>query len=64
MKWILDAVEKKPSGGGKGGLAKKIADEIVAVAEGRSSVWERRAQVHKQGVSARANVKWTQMKRK
>jgi len=42
MKWILDAAENRQSGGGRDALAKKVADEIVAVVEGRSSVCEAR----------------------
>jgi small subunit ribosomal protein S7 len=64
LKWILDAAEKKQSGGGKGALAKKIADEIVSIAEGRSQVWNKRDLVHKMGVSARANVKWAMMQKR
>lgn len=55
--WILEAVDKKPSrGSGRKQFAHRLAEEIVAVAEGRSSVWERRQQVHKLGTAARANV--------
>ena len=57
MLWILDVVEKKPSrGSGRGTFAHRFAEEIVAVIEGRSSVWAKRQQVHKQGTSARANL--------
>ncbi|KAI9678855.1 MAG: hypothetical protein M1817_005915 [Caeruleum heppii] len=55
--WILDAVEKKGSrGSGKDQLGHRVAEEIVAVVEGRSSVWEKRTGVHKVAISARANV--------
>ena len=57
MMWILDAVERKPSrGSGKLMFAKRVAEEIVAVIEGRSSVWEKRVSIHKMGVSARSNL--------
>jgi len=52
--WILDAADKKKM---RMGLAERLADEIFAVVEGRSSAWDRRQQVHKTAVAARANVK-------
>ena len=55
--WILDILEKKPStGSGKHQLAYRLAQEIIAVVEGRSSAWQQRAIVHKLGMSSRANV--------
>jgi small subunit ribosomal protein S7 len=45
-------------------LADRVAREIIAVAEGKSSAWERRATVHKMGVSARSNVRLTMMRRR
>lgn len=55
--WLMDAVSKKPSmGSGKKQLAHRIGEEIVAIVEGRSSVWSRRDQLHKLGTSVRANV--------
>lgn len=57
LKWILDsASKKKDRGSGKTGFAQRVAEEVIAVIEGRSSVWERRNMVHKQGVAARANM--------
>ncbi|KAI9807028.1 MAG: hypothetical protein M1825_005745 [Sarcosagium campestre] len=57
MEWILAVVDKKPSrGSGPGQFARKFAEEIVAVLEGRSAVWERRNIVHKSAVGARANL--------
>ncbi|KAG5914609.1 hypothetical protein E4U42_000403 [Claviceps africana] len=57
IKWILDVIEKKPSkGSGKKQFPHRIAEEIIAVVEGRSGVWEKRKQVHKLGTAARANV--------
>ncbi|KAI5809746.1 ribosomal protein S7 domain-containing protein [Peziza echinospora] len=38
-------------------FAERFADEVVAVVEGRSAAWDRRLQVHKTAVGARANVK-------
>src|SRR5436190_3982733 len=42
IRWIVDASDKRRDSQ----LAVRVAHEIVAVAEGRSSVWERRGQVH------------------
>lgn len=57
FKWILDVVEKKPSkGSGRKQYPQRIAEEIIAVIEGRSGVWDRRKIVHKQGTAARANA--------
>lgn len=55
--WILDIVNKKPSrGSGRGQFAARFGEEIVAVVEGRSRVWDKRQQVHKLGTVARANL--------
>ncbi|KAL8674729.1 MAG: hypothetical protein Q9168_000887 [Polycauliona sp. 1 TL-2023] len=55
--WILDSASKKPSrGSGRGGFAQKVAEEVIAIVEGRSGVWDRRGGVHKLAVSARANL--------
>lgn len=55
--WILDAVSKKRStGSGRAQFATRFAQEIVAVAEGRSAVWDKRNQVHKLGTASRANL--------
>jgi small subunit ribosomal protein S7 len=55
--WILETVEKKRSrGSGHGMFATKIAEELIAIVEGRSSLWERRQTLHKLGTTARANV--------
>lgn len=57
--WILDAASKKRSkGSGHDMFAQKVADELLAVAEGKSGVWERRVGIHKIGVSTRANLKF------
>ncbi|KAG5921751.1 hypothetical protein E4U61_006278 [Claviceps capensis] len=57
IQWILDVVDKKPSkGSGKKQFPHRIADEIIAVVEGRSTVWEKRRQVHKVATAARANI--------
>lgn len=55
--WILDAAGKRRfRGSGRGGFAQRVAEEIVAVVEGRSGVWDRRGAVHKLGVLARSNI--------
>ncbi|KAI1087812.1 ribosomal protein S7 [Rostrohypoxylon terebratum] len=55
--WILEAVKKKRgTGSGHKQFATRFAQEIVAVVEGRSGVWQRRDQLHKLGTSSRANL--------
>lgn len=53
LTWIVAAADKKRD---RARLAERVADELVAVVEGRSSVWERRNAVHRQAIGARANV--------
>ncbi|KAJ9666567.1 hypothetical protein H2201_003226 [Coniosporium apollinis] len=61
VQWILDAATKRRNrGSGKGMFAQRVAEELVSVVEGKSSVWEKRGGVHKMGVSARANLKFGQ----
>ncbi|KEY67820.1 hypothetical protein S7711_09775 [Stachybotrys chartarum IBT 7711] len=65
FQWILDAVNKRPSmGSGRKQLPHRIAEEIIAVVEGRSGVWEKRKQVHKLGTASRANVGRSKMGKK
>ena len=52
--WIIEAADKKKA---RMGLAERLAEEIVAVVEGRSSAWEKRQQVHRTAVASRANVR-------
>ncbi|KAI8234184.1 37S ribosomal protein S7 [Colletotrichum sp. SAR 10_86] len=55
--WILDVVNKKPSkGSGRTQFAHRLAEEIIAVVEGRSPVWEKRLGLHKLGTATRANL--------
>ncbi|KAF6803810.1 37S ribosomal protein S7, mitochondrial [Colletotrichum sojae] len=55
--WILDVVNKKPSkGSGRTQFAHRLSEEIIAVVEGRSSVWDKRLALHKQGTATRANL--------
>jgi small subunit ribosomal protein S7 len=52
--WIIDAADKKKA---RMSLAERLAEEIVAVVEGRSTAWDKRQQVHKTAVASRANVR-------
>ncbi|TKA61523.1 hypothetical protein B0A55_10901 [Friedmanniomyces simplex] len=55
--WILDAASKKRSrGSGKDQFALRVAEELIAVVEGRSTVWDKRAAVHRLGTTARSNL--------
>jgi len=57
FQWILDVVAKKPSkGSGRNQYGRRLAEEIIAVVEGRSGVWDKRKTVHKMGTTARVNV--------
>ncbi|OCK81200.1 ribosomal protein S7 [Lepidopterella palustris CBS 459.81] len=57
VEWILAAATKRRNrGSGKGGFAQRVAEELISVVEGKSSVWERRNAIHKLGVAARANL--------
>lgn len=63
--WILDVVSKKKGKtSGKDMFAQKVADELVAVVEGRSAVWERRNAVHKLGTTARAALNYSSGRRR
>ena len=66
FQWILDSVNSKPSkGSGRRQLPVRVAEEIIAVVEGRSGVWDKRRLVHKVGTASRANIgKNTRVKRK
>jgi small subunit ribosomal protein S7 len=55
--WILAAASKRRNmGSGKGSFAQRIAQELVAVIQGSSGIWDRRNAIHKLGVAARANI--------
>ncbi|KAM0286733.1 hypothetical protein ACHAQH_000753 [Verticillium albo-atrum] len=65
FQWILDAVSKKRStGSGRTQLAHRIANEIIAIAEGRSGVWDKRIAVHKLATATRANLTAQAVKKK
>jgi len=64
IKWILDIVNKKPSkGSGRSMFPTRVAEEIIAVVEGRSSVWDKRHEIHKKGTSVRANANSPKLKK-
>ncbi|KAL3463425.1 ribosomal protein S7 domain-containing protein [Aspergillus heterothallicus] len=50
IKWIIEASDKRRDTK----FAQRLANEIVAVAEGRSGVWEKRDLVYKVGIAGRA----------
>ncbi|KAK6073915.1 30s ribosomal protein s7 [Seiridium cupressi] len=57
MLWILDVVNKKKSrGSGRTQFAARMAEELVAVVEGRSPVWDKRQIIHKLSTASRANL--------
>jgi len=59
FEWILDAAAKRRSrGSGKDMFAQKLADELIAIVEGRSAVWEKRQGVHRLATTARANLNY------
>lgn len=53
IKWILDSADKRT----EIRLADRVSREIINVAEGMSSVWEKRLLVHRVAVSSRINVR-------
>ena len=53
LNWILENADKRI----EAKLADRVAREIIAVAEGTSSAWDKRLMTHKAAVTARANVK-------
>lgn len=58
--WILDAASKRANrGSGKDMFAQRVAQELVAVVEGRSGVWEKRQAVHRLATAARTNIGWS-----
>ena len=53
IKWIIEASEKRTDVA----LADRVAKELVAVAQGTSGVWERRALQHRMATTARSHVR-------
>jgi small subunit ribosomal protein S7 len=63
--WILGAADKKQSrGSGRGQFAQRVAEELISVVEGKSSIWDKRALVHKNGTAARVNLNYRAMGRR
>jgi small subunit ribosomal protein S7 len=61
--WILEIVSKKKSrGSGRTQFAHRLAEEIVAVVEGRSNVWDKRQVMHKLATASRANLNSPKLK--
>lgn len=52
IRWIIDASDRRRDTY----FGQRVANELVAVAEGRSNVWDRREHVHKIGVAGRSNL--------
>ena len=53
IKWIMDSAENNRDTY----LADRVSKEIIKVANGTSSAWEKRAQVHRMAITARSNVR-------
>ncbi|KAF2753904.1 ribosomal protein S7 [Pseudovirgaria hyperparasitica] len=63
--WIISAAtSKKGNGANKDAFGQRLADEMIAVVEGKSSVWQKRLEFHKMATTARANVGFKFHKRK
>ena len=60
IKWILDSAENNRDTY----LADRVAKELIKVANGTSSVWEKRAQVHRLAITARSNVRASLLQRR
>lgn len=57
IEWIITAASKRRNvGSGKNSFAQRIAQEMIAVVQGTSGIWEKRNAIHKLGVGARANI--------
>ncbi|KAI9892440.1 MAG: hypothetical protein M1814_001397 [Vezdaea aestivalis] len=55
--WILETASKKAwRGSGDMGFPHRVSEEVISIAEGRSSIWEKRRELHKSGVSARETL--------
>jgi len=63
INWILEVARKKPNrGSGRGTWPHRVAEEIIAVVEGRSPVWDKRTAIHKVGTANRSNLNHAQVK--
>lgn len=59
--WIIDACDKRKRNVSP--FAKRFAEEVVAIVEGKSGVWDKRTAVHRLAIAGRANVGKTGMNR-
>jgi small subunit ribosomal protein S7 len=60
IKWILASAEGRK----ETSLAERLAKEIIKVADGSSSAWDKRQLVHRMAVSARSNVRSSLQRRR
>ena len=56
--WILNAAEKRR----EIKVSDRVAKEVIGIAEGRGSAWEKRQLIHKTATSARSNVRQMEMR--
>ncbi len=60
IKWILQAAEGRK----EVKLSDRVAKEIIKVADGSSSAWEKRQLAHRMAVSARSNIRSSLQRRR
>ncbi|KAF3482873.1 uncharacterized protein GIQ15_02197 [Arthroderma uncinatum] len=60
ISWILEAADKRRDNK----LSLRVANEIISIAEGKSSVWLKRAAIHKQAAMSRANIRRSNQRQK
>ena len=53
IQWIMAAAEKRQ----EIKLSDRLGKELLKVADGTSSVWDKRDLLHRMGVSARSNIR-------
>lgn len=53
IKWVLESAEKRT----EVKMADRLAREIINVAQGTSSAWDKRGLLHKTAISSRINVR-------
>ena len=58
FKWILDVCHKRPAPPGDDKYPVQIAQELIAIVEGRSTVWDKRTEVHKLATTSRINLNY------
>ncbi|KAL4886748.1 ribosomal protein S7 domain-containing protein [Aspergillus karnatakaensis] len=60
IRWIIDASDKRRDTK----FAARVANELVAVAEGRSGVWEKKEALHRAGLTNRVSLMVTGFKKR